>query len=62
MISPRKGEVQRAALVHGEDGVWDVALGVILLTIGTVELLALHPLWIMLVILVMPLALSSSGG
>jgi hypothetical protein len=56
MNSPRRGEVQRAALVHGEDGVWDVALGVILLTIGTVELLALHPLWMMPVILVMPLA------
>lgn len=57
MISSRNGEVQRAVMACGDDGVWDIVLGTILLTIGLVEFQSWPPAWVALVLLAIPLAL-----
>ena len=57
MPGSRNGEIQRAIMARGDDGVWDILLGSILVVVGLIEFLAWHPAWAVSVLLVLPLAL-----
>lgn len=51
---PSQSEFQRAVMAYGDDGIWDVALGAILLTFGLVTWLFGPPLWAAGVVAVVP--------
>lgn len=57
MNDKRSSEVRHAAMACGDDGIWDVALGLILLLFGVVLYLALHSAAAAVVLLVVPGAL-----
>lgn len=54
MNRPRSGEFQRAVMAYGDDGLWDIVLGAILLFIGLVERLGAQPWWLAAVLLAIP--------
>ncbi len=59
MTGSHKEEIQRAVMACGDDGIWDMALGVILLFTGLVEWLSWHAAWASAVVLVVPLAIAA---
>lgn len=57
MSDSRVGNLKHAAMACGGDGIWDIALGAILLLFGSVLFLSWHSAWAAVVVFVLPLAL-----
>ncbi|MEZ4519397.1 MAG: hypothetical protein R3C44_22080 [Chloroflexota bacterium] len=57
MTGSRSDEVQRAVMACGDDGIWDLSIGAILLIPGIVELLAWDSIWELAVVPIIPLVL-----
>lgn len=54
MNQPQQGDFQRVVMAYGDDGLWDIVLGAILASIGVIEMVSLHPLWVTITVLAVP--------